>query len=137
MAEDQVPAYVREHGALESPVRLAHFSEELAAMKASRAWLDGDRTARTLTKDGALRIVLTAMKQGATLLEHHADGPLSLQCLAGTLRLSAAGQTLELREGDIASIDAAIPHSVEALAECAFLLTIAQSAQDERNARSA
>lgn len=136
MAEQHVPEYVREHGALETPLRVARFAEELAAMKADRVWLNGDRTTKTLTKEGELRIVLTAMKQGAKLADHHADGPISLQCMSGKLRLNAAGQAVELGEGSIASVNAGIMHSVEALSECVFLLTIAQSTRDEQAARS-
>ena len=128
MAESHLPAYIHEHGPLEQPLRSVTLSNAIAALKREPAWQSGDRTARTLTKEGPLRVVLVLLKAGTRLAEHHADGPLSLYCISGHARFTGAGETIELRAGDLAMLDTAIEHAVDAVEESSLLLTIALSA---------
>jgi len=57
--------------------------------------------------------------------EHKADGRISVHVLTGHIQLRASGRTFSLRPGGLLAIDQGVPHSVEALEESAFLLTIA------------
>ena len=47
---------------------------ELAILKQEPSWQRGDRNARTLVDAGGFRRVLTALKMGARLREHHTPG---------------------------------------------------------------
>jgi quercetin dioxygenase-like cupin family protein len=98
---------------------------ELASLKAEASWQGGDRNARTLVEEPTLRIVLVAMKRGARLREHDADGPVSVHTLAGLLRLHLPTQSADLPAGHLLTLERALPHEVEALEESAFLLTLA------------
>ncbi|MEK7386324.1 MAG: hypothetical protein AABZ83_07765 [candidate division NC10 bacterium] len=67
-----------------------------------------ERLRQEPTKEPALRLVLIALKKGAKL----------------SLLVHAAGHALELRPGEIAILESAIEHEVEALEESGLLLTI-------------
>jgi quercetin dioxygenase-like cupin family protein len=94
-------------------------------MRHEAAWQQGDRNARTLVKQPGLRIVLTLMKGGARLRDHRAPGPISVQTLAGHIRLHVSGETIDLPAGHLLTLAGGLPHEVEAVEESAFLLTIA------------
>ena len=125
MPDEHVPAYVREHGPLEVSVRVLQVAKEIAMLKREPGWAHGDRLAKTLAKEGPLALVLSLMKAGAKAQQHRAAGPVTIQCLEGKLRLHTTGQPLELVAGEIVVLDAGIPHSHEALTDCAILLTLA------------
>jgi quercetin dioxygenase-like cupin family protein len=128
MAEQHVPAYIREHGPLTTTVHSVSLPDAITAIEQEPAWPDGtvERLAHTLSKDGPLRVVLTRLRAGARLHEHRADGPIVVQCVRGSMRFTAAGEPIELTEGQIVMLGARVPHGVEAIDECAFLLTLAQ-----------
>ncbi len=81
--------------------------------------------AKTLFKSADFRVVLICMEPAAKLKEHHAAGTISVQVLSGAIRFVAQGQTHDLRSGQLLTLGPAIPHAVEAVGDCAFLLTIA------------
>ena len=118
-----------------SPVRPMHqvnqalltfdLSAELEALRAEPSWQNGSRNSKTLVKEPLLRIVLIALRTGDRMEEHQAPGAISIQTLAGRVRLQVLGETIDATTGRMVVIDANVVHSVEALEECAFLLTIA------------
>jgi len=122
--EAQEPAYIREHGPLETPLRVFHFESEVAGMKHESSWSRGDRIAKTLVKESGLTVVLTVMKADTQLQPHRAAGALTIQCLSGHIQFSALERRIELGPGEMAALDGGIEHSVEAAEESAFLLTI-------------
>jgi quercetin dioxygenase-like cupin family protein len=104
---------------------LAQFDvlHEIAEAERQKPWASGIHS-RTLFKKPDLRIVLISMEAAARLKEHHADGTSSLYILKGHVRYSTQGHMYELRTGNLFTLGASIPHSVEAVEESAFLLTI-------------
>lgn len=105
-----------------------NLAEELASLKQEASWEHGDRNSRTLVMDSRIHIVLTALRPGARLREHQAAGQASIQTVAGTLRVQAAGNTIDLPVGTILALDSGVRHDVEGIEESAFLLTIATPA---------
>jgi quercetin dioxygenase-like cupin family protein len=97
---------------------------EVERLHAERTWNRG-QNAKTLVKYDDLRVVLMALKAGARIPEHKANGRISVQVLSGHVRLNAAGRTFDLRPGSLLALDERTPHDVEALDESAVLLTIA------------
>jgi quercetin dioxygenase-like cupin family protein len=83
------------------------------------------RTARTLIKEGPLRVTLVALAPGGVLAEHQASGPISVQVLSGQIRFRVGEEEWMLEEGDLLSLGAAISHSVDAEQRSVFLLTMA------------
>ncbi len=97
--------------------------KEAAQLTAKPEWAMRDRLAVSLVKDGALNLLLMALKTGARLEEHHAKGPISVQLLSGRVRFGTAGLDVELSPGDVVALDRKIPHEVDALEESVILLT--------------
>lgn len=98
---------------------------EVTQLRAEEGWQQGTRNAKTLVKEPDLRIVVIVLRQGGRMEAHRAPGRLSMQTLTGHLRLHALDQTIDLAAGQVLLLDPNVVHDVEALAESAFLLTIA------------
>ena len=82
------------------------------------------RSARTLVKDGPLRVTLVAVKPGGELKPHRADGPITLQVLEGEITFQAEGQSWTMRAESLFVLDAGITHSVRSTQGGVFLLTV-------------
>jgi quercetin dioxygenase-like cupin family protein len=104
---------------------LAQFDllHEIAEAERQKPWASGIRS-RTLFKKPDLRVVLISMEAAAQIKEHHADGTSSLYVLKGYVRYSTQAQVYDLRAGSLITLGASIRHSVEAVEESAFLLTL-------------
>ncbi|HUZ04226.1 MAG TPA: cupin domain-containing protein [Acidobacteriaceae bacterium] len=88
----------------------------------------------SLIKTDSLRIVLMALKAGAQLHEHHADGRLTVQVLDGQVEFHAEQEQRKLQAGALVTVEAMVPHGVIALSDAALLLTIAWHPQAPGNA---
>jgi quercetin dioxygenase-like cupin family protein len=110
---------------LAAPVLTFELGRELALLHEETAWQRGDRNAKTLVKGADFRIVLIALRSGARLERHQAAGRISIQTLAGHVRLRTPGANVDLPTGRLVSLERAVPHDVEAVEESALLLTIA------------
>jgi quercetin dioxygenase-like cupin family protein len=86
------------------------------------------RVARTLIKDGPVRIVLIGVRPGGALAEHTAEGPITIQVLEGSLELEAAGNRTTLGVGMLLHLRGGVPHAVTSAEGAFFLLTVLQSA---------
>lgn len=90
------------------------------------AFQTSGRNALTLMHHRTLTVVLTVMRAGAVLEEHHAPAPVTLLPLWGEIVLaSAAGTTrLTLDQSQAAIFAAQLPHRVAAQQDSAFLLVM-------------
>jgi len=114
---------------LDAPLLTFEIPTLLTRLKAEPTWQRESHNAMTLVKSGGLRVVLVAMRRGAVLPSHRTDGPISMQVIAGKLRLTSDSQTVPLHTGQLLTLQAGIPHGVEAATEAAFLLTLSAEAQ--------
>jgi quercetin dioxygenase-like cupin family protein len=103
---------------------LFDIDEEIATLRAGRSATDPGRTARTLLKDGPLRLTLTVLDAGAAIAEHSAGGPITIHVLAGTIRLHIDGREHLLESGSLVGAAAGVRHAVTADSDAAFLLTV-------------
>jgi quercetin dioxygenase-like cupin family protein len=90
------------------------------------AFQTAGRNALTLIHQTNLTVVLTVLKAGAVLDEHHAPAPVTLLPLFGEIILASAEGTtrLTLAQGTGAVFAAHLPHRVEAQQDSAFLLVM-------------
>ncbi|MDQ2642888.1 MAG: hypothetical protein M3020_03670 [Myxococcota bacterium] len=95
-----------------------------AEMRREDAYNREGHTGRTLVREQDLRIVLVVMKAGARLAEHQANDTASLQTLSGNVRLKLPETAIELPAGRLLVLERGLRHDVEAISECAFLLTL-------------
>ena len=131
---DNVPRPVGETG--DSPQRRAQhmhanalsfdLAREFDALRKEPSWLRGDRNAKTLVQEHDLRVVLVALKPAARLGDRESRTHVTVHVLVGRLLVHlAAGRTVEVFADRLVSIAPRVSHELEALEECAFLLTIA------------
>ena len=126
MSESPRPAaHRRPHASpLAEPLMEFDLPAEIDRLRTEKTWTTG-QNAKTLLKYDDFRVVLTALQAKARMPEHKTEGRISVHVLAGHIHLRAAGRTFSLRPGSLLALDHGVPHSVEALEESAFLLTIA------------
>lgn len=107
--------------------KLAHIDleAEIVLLRSGEDYARVGRSAKTLVKRSDMRVLLIAMREGARVAEHTAPGPLTVGVLQGRLRMNVADGTVELPAGHLLGLDRNEQHDVEALANSAFLLTIA------------
>jgi len=79
-----------------------------------------------LVSFAALRVVLVAMPGGSLWEQHQTTGRVTVQVLAGHVRMNAEGVTYDLPTGHLLALESNIPHDVEALIDSTFLLTVAR-----------
>ncbi len=96
-------------------------------IKEEQAWHNSDRNSITIFKTNGMRLVLIGLHQGAEMKTHTARGIISVQVLEGQIKFTTEQQTSELGEGQMLTLHTGIPHSVLALKESVFLLTLAIS----------
>ena len=93
-------------------------------IKQESAWKLSDRNAITVFKTNGLRIVLIALHKDAVMVRHIADGIISIQVLEGNMQFNTDQQSVELNKGQMLALHERIPHSVLAIRESVFLLTL-------------
>ncbi len=105
-------------------IDLLHFIKQI---KNEVAWQNSDRNAITVFKAENMRIVLVALKKGASMDTHTANGIISVQVLQGHIKFNTGKQSVELHDGQLLALHEKIPHSVIAIEETVFLLTLSVS----------
>jgi len=100
---------------------------ELEKLRGRPVYDKGVPSGTTLVKEADLRIVLMALKMGASLQKHSASGPISIQGIHGVLHVHLQDQEFELTPGQLMSVESGIQHDVVAIEDAAFLLTIGRT----------
>jgi quercetin dioxygenase-like cupin family protein len=101
---------------------LNHFVEHV---RNESTWKDSDRNSITVFKSEKIRIVLIGLHKGAELKTHTANGPITVQVLEGNIKFQTELKIVELQNRQMLTLKENIPHSVLALEETFFLLTMA------------
>ena len=102
---------------------------ELAAMALASALASNNgRSAVTVCggRDAQLRQTVMALRAGEGLSEHSSPGEATLQVLTGSITLRTSDQSWHGKVGDLMPIPAEV-HAVDALEDCAFLLTVVKA----------
>lgn len=99
-------------------------------IKEETTWKESDRNAITVFKTNGLRIVLIALHKGAEMMRHIAEGIISVQVLEGKLQFNTDKQSVELNKEQMLALHECIPHSILALKETIFLLTLTTTLQE-------
>lgn len=99
-------------------------AEQIAELRADDHYIQTGRIGRTLVKEGALRLTLTVLAEGAEVGTHHAVAPMTLQVLEGRLHYRVGDDEYEIREGALLFFGPGHAKDIRALADTALLLTI-------------
>jgi quercetin dioxygenase-like cupin family protein len=82
------------------------------------------RSARTLVKEGPLRLTLIALAAGGSMPSHHADGPITIHLLEGDAVFDVGEREFALVPGEVLVLASAVQHAVRSSAGCVLLLTV-------------
>lgn len=104
-----------------------NLNDSIVQIKSESSWSDSDRNSVTLFKSETMRIVLIGLHENAELKPHKANGVISVQVLQGKIKFATENQTAHLEKGQMITLRENITHSVLALSESFFLLTLSMS----------
>lgn len=110
---------------LDAPVVPINMPDFIHQIKKEPTWEKSDRNAMTIYKTDGMRIVLIALHEDAVIEKHTANGVISVQVLDGEINFITEGQSITLKKGEMIAVHRNIPHSVAAIKESVFLLTVA------------
>ncbi len=82
-----------------------------------------------LAKNEHIRIVLAVLSRGEALQEHETEGQISISVVRGAILFNAMGQRVSLTDGGLLTLQPGIRHSVEALEDSAFVITVCAPAK--------
>lgn len=99
---------------------------EIEKLKQGAQWKTSHRGAVTLAKNPHLRIVLVVLSKGVRIHEHHAEGPITVSVVEGSILFRATEHENSLSSGGLLTLAGGIPHEVEAVEESAFVITVVQ-----------
>jgi quercetin dioxygenase-like cupin family protein len=115
---------------LGTPILQCDLLEEIQSLHKEDAWLHGTGpSSKTLVKHSDLRIVLLAMRKKMSMHEHKTAARISVQTIAGHIRLRLPDRIVELPAGQLLVLDQCVPHDVEAEEDSAFLLSLSWHGQ--------
>ncbi len=100
---------------------------EAEALRQEQGWRCTGHSAKTLVKQHDQRIVLIAMRAGSRMMEHRAASAISIHVLSGRVRVHVATRTIEVAGGQLAALDRALSHDVEACEDSTVLLSVSQN----------
>lgn len=86
------------------------------------------RSARTLVKEGPLRLTIMALAPGGDLPAHISDDPVSIHVLHGDVRFFALDHDYALSTGDVLVFAAGVEHAARSRHGAVFLLTVVHCA---------
>jgi quercetin dioxygenase-like cupin family protein len=94
------------------------------ALRERAASSSSGRAAKTLAKEGRLRVMIIALNRATVLKQHHTDGPVSIQCLRGNVAITIDDASTELTSGGLLILDAKVQHQVKAIRDSSLLITM-------------
>ena len=120
---EATPQRTQDH-LLDAPLVSIDIPAFIEQLKQESTWKQSDRNTITVFKTNGMRIVLIALHAGAEMATHTADGIISVHVLEGQIKFTTDIKTVELSKGQMLALHKRIPHSVVAIEETVFLLTL-------------
>ncbi|MGB9121587.1 MAG: hypothetical protein WCE73_13265 [Candidatus Angelobacter sp.] len=99
-------------------------NQEIARLQAEASSEESGRKSKMLVKHTEFRIVLVTMRAGSRWEDHKTNARICLHVLRGDIRFRTANGMFDLRPGQLLTLAPSVVHSVDALEESAFLLTL-------------
>jgi quercetin dioxygenase-like cupin family protein len=111
------------HRTIDGKVLVQHLTQDERMIDKSLLARHG-RSARTLVKEGPLRLTIIAIAAGGDLPAHRAEGPVTIHLLEGEVVFDAVGNAYPLVAGDVLVLAAGVEHSAHSTTGGLFLLTV-------------
>jgi quercetin dioxygenase-like cupin family protein len=109
---------------LDAPLVEMDLNIFIGQIKDEITWATTDHNSITIFKSDNTTVVLIGMHQNAELKKHKAAGNIHVQVLEGHINFNTEQQKIDLKKGQMIALKANIPHSVLALEDSFFLLTV-------------
>jgi quercetin dioxygenase-like cupin family protein len=111
------------HRTLSNSVLVFDLADE---MRVVRSQLDAgqSRIARTLVKEGSLRLTLIGVRAGGEMHEHVAQGPITIHALEGKIIVRTEREARTLPAGGLMALAGGVRHDVSSNEGGLFLLTL-------------
>ena len=109
---------------LDAPLVSINIPAFIEQLKQESPWKESDRNTITVFKTNGMRIVLIGLHAGAEMAKHTANGHISVQVLEGQLKFTTDVKSVELSKGQMLALHERIPHSLLAIKETIFILTL-------------
>ena len=108
---------------LDADVQVHHLTKDDQLLDSALLTSHG-RTARTLVKEGPLRLTMMQLGAGGTLPSHSTDAFVTIHLIAGEVTFSARNSDHALKPGDVLVLRPGVEHSARSATGGVFLLTI-------------
>lgn len=129
MESKRAPSYLRTHR-LRGKVLTFLLGGEESGLQERAASSKSGRAAKTLVKEGPIRITLVALTKGTALQSHEVAGPLSIQSLRGCLRVTTEGGDADVPPGGLVALESGLAHAATAVDDCTLLITVAMPGRE-------
>lgn len=126
-SNDATPQRPEGERLLNAPLVEMNLNDVILQIKNETTWAESDKNSITLFKSETMRIVLIGLHEHAELKPHKANGVISVQVIQGKIEFTAEQQNTHLEVGQMIALQENIIHSVKALTESFFLLTLAMN----------
>ncbi len=114
---------------LDGDVRIHHLTQDQRLIDPSLLARHG-RSARTLVKEGPLRLTIVAIAPGGTLPAHSTGEPVTIHVLEGEVTVCALDHEYLLAPGDLLVLAPGLEHAARSAAGGTFLLTVVHPDSD-------
>lgn len=112
---------------IDAPLVSIDIPEFIKQIKSEDTWKSSDRNAITVYKTNGMRIVLIALHASAEMPRHIAEGIISVQVMEGEIKFTTDVKSVTLKSGEMIALHKGLHHSVKAIKESVFLLTLTTS----------
>ena len=111
------------HRTIEGEVLVRHLTQD-ERMVDPVLLAEHGRSARTLVKEGPLRLTIIGIAPGGDLPTHSTEGPVTVHILEGEVVFQALGRAYPLSTGDLLVLAPGVEHSARSATGGLFLLTV-------------
>jgi quercetin dioxygenase-like cupin family protein len=94
-------------------------------LKQEDGWKKGERKTIPLLKNSSMRIILMALPAGTDIKLHQAEGQITVHIIEGVLKFNTENESVTLYQGQLLTLREHIKHSLNAIKDTSFLLTMA------------
>ena len=111
------------HRILDGDVLVHHLTQDERMLDPELLARHG-RTARTLVKEGPLRLTIMGIAAGGVLPTHRTDAHVTIHLLEGQVTFTARGRDYTLNVGDVLIFAPNVEHEARSATGGVFLLTV-------------
>ena len=116
---------------LDGPLLTFDLPEVIKKIKQEQTWKMGERNAITLMKSSYMRIVLIALHEQTEMNFLQSGNVISIQLIEGKLNFQTEKQSAMLRKGGLLTLHEDMKHTLIAIEESVFLLTVSICPADQ------